>query len=167
MQHLYRHFDREGALLYVGVSLSAIQRLGQHADHSHWYSSIARVEIENFETREEVLAAERKAIVQENPRHNLKRPREERKRAVEAQKQIEESRTELMRRLVVFKPMHTLQEAADVLALSTKGLRQLISSGQLGHVMIEGAAKDPKTYISGWQIIDYIENLQEGVRVTQ
>lgn len=27
--HLYRHFDKKGALLYVGVSLSAVQRLAQ------------------------------------------------------------------------------------------------------------------------------------------
>lgn len=167
MQHLYRHFNRDGDLLYVGVSLSAIQRLGQHAEHSHWYSSISRVEIENFETREEVLAAERRAIIEENPRHNLKRPREEKKRATEAQRQIEESRTELMRRLVVFKPMYTLREAAEVLEVSTKGLRQLVSAGRIGHVMVDGATKEPKCYVTGWQIIDYLENLQSPAQVTQ
>jgi hypothetical protein len=46
MEHLYRHFDKDGTLLYVGISLSAINRLGQHKDNAHWFSSIKRVEIE-------------------------------------------------------------------------------------------------------------------------
>jgi predicted GIY-YIG superfamily endonuclease len=160
MQHLYRHFDRDNNLLYVGVSLSAIQRLGQHSEHSHWFSSIARVEIQNFETREEVLAAERKAITDENPRHNLKRPREERKRANDAKNQFNESRSELVRRLVFFKPMYTLQEAALAISFSTKFVKQQVSLGKLGHILIHTGAKEPRCFISGWQLMDYLENLQ-------
>lgn len=160
MQHLYRHFNKDRELLYVGVSLSAVHRLGQHADHSHWFKSIARVEIENFETREEVLAAERKAIIEENPKHNLKRPKVEQQRVEEMIRQIEESRTELERRVVLFKPMYTTKEAADLLSRSARIVKQLIDRKELGCVYINTGAKEPKCYITGWQLIDYFEQLQ-------
>ena len=32
--HPYRHYDKNGNLLYVGVSLSSLQRLGQHKSNS-------------------------------------------------------------------------------------------------------------------------------------
>ena len=68
---LYRHFNKAGDLLYVGVSLSALHRLGQHSDHSEWFRSIAKVTIEHFETRSEALNAEREAIGKERPLHNI------------------------------------------------------------------------------------------------
>jgi excisionase family DNA binding protein len=67
---LYRHFNKYSQLLYVGVSLSAISRLRQHKDKSHWFGKITRVEVEVFATRGEALIAERKAIETERPRHN-------------------------------------------------------------------------------------------------
>lgn len=71
---LYRHFDAEGALLYVGISLSAVQRLSQHKSGSKWFEQIRRVTIEWHDSREKALRAEATAISQENPRHNLQRP---------------------------------------------------------------------------------------------
>ena len=67
--NLYRHFDENGALLYVGISLSAVQRLKQH-EKSGWFEDIATVTIESFDTRELALIAESKAIRQERPIHN-------------------------------------------------------------------------------------------------
>lgn len=72
---LYRHFDAAGALLYVGISLSAVQRLGQHRDTAGWYSQIARVSIEWLPDRSAALAAEAIAIARENPKHNTQRTR--------------------------------------------------------------------------------------------
>lgn len=70
---LYRHFDATGQLLYVGISLSAIHRLQQHKRTAHWASQIANVTIEPHPTRAAALAAEREAIRQENPAHNVQR----------------------------------------------------------------------------------------------
>lgn len=67
---LYRHFDAEGRLLYVGVSLSAIARLGQHKK-APWFGRIATVTVENFPTRAAALSAEMRAIQRENPQHNI------------------------------------------------------------------------------------------------
>ena len=73
MNYLYRHFDSQGKLLYVGVSLSFLQRLGQHKENSHWFSLISRVEIESFPSRSEALSAERQAIRSEDPAYNVQR----------------------------------------------------------------------------------------------
>jgi len=68
---LYRHFDNENALLYVGISLSTFKRLSQHKDHSQWFNKVSRVTIEHFPTREEAIAAEKKAIKTEDPKFNI------------------------------------------------------------------------------------------------
>lgn len=71
---LYRHFDGAGVLLYVGVSLSAVQRLAQHRQTAHWFEQIARVTIEWLPTRQRALEAETWAIANEGPVHNVRRP---------------------------------------------------------------------------------------------
>lgn len=68
---LYRHFDAAGRLLYVGVSLNAINRLSQHRDNAHWFNDIARVTIKWLPTRSSALAAEAVAIATERPMHNI------------------------------------------------------------------------------------------------
>lgn len=74
---LYRHFDADGALLYVGISLSWPARTKAHVRESSWFAEVAQVTIEQFATREEALEAEREAIRREKPRHNIvhNRPR--------------------------------------------------------------------------------------------
>jgi hypothetical protein len=71
MHHLYRHFDSDGRLLYVGISMSTLIRLRQHKMVSHWFESIVRVEIEYHESREAAMNAEQRAVVDENPLHNI------------------------------------------------------------------------------------------------
>jgi hypothetical protein len=68
---LYRHFDDVGVLLYVGISLSPINRLAAHMDSSSWANRIARVDVEWHDTRELAIEAERVAIANESPKHNV------------------------------------------------------------------------------------------------
>jgi hypothetical protein len=68
---LYRHWDKDGRLLYVGISLSATQRLAAHMHGSHWSDSIASVTIDRYPDRMAALHAEREAIETEGPLHNL------------------------------------------------------------------------------------------------
>lgn len=70
MAELYRHFDGEGRLLYVGVSLSTLARLCQHR-RSGWFKEIVTVRIERYETRRAATQAEREAIKRENPVWNV------------------------------------------------------------------------------------------------
>jgi len=74
MQNLYRHFDKDCNLLYVGASLNVVSRLIGHKQQSHWFEQIVRIEIEKFSTRKDSFIAERKAIKDEKPLHNISRP---------------------------------------------------------------------------------------------
>ncbi len=67
---LYRHFDAEDRLLYVGISLSAVERLRQHVARSGWAADIARITVETHPDRETAMKAERRAVEQERPIFN-------------------------------------------------------------------------------------------------
>lgn len=69
---LYRHFDKDGNLLYVGVSLNAIERTIAHRDKSHWYNDIARIEIEWHHSRSAAYYQEKLVIKREHPKHNIR-----------------------------------------------------------------------------------------------
>lgn len=75
---LYRVRNAAGDLLYVGITSSALRRASEHADAKGWWSDVASIEVEAFETRDEATAAERRAVANEQPRHNVHfvRPRE-------------------------------------------------------------------------------------------
>lgn len=145
---LYRHFDKDGALLYVGVSLSAIQRLSQHREASHWSGDIASVKVEWFADRKEAITAERAAITSENPRHNLYRP----KVAEVVNARAEESRQDLIRRLVQFNPTYSRDEAAGILGVGVGSIKQWMESGELGYVRF-----GTRYRITGWHLIDFLE----------
>lgn len=68
---LYRHFNSDGELLYVGISLSTPQRLAQHMRGSKWADEIAHIQIERHSTRGKALEAERIAIENEMPLWNV------------------------------------------------------------------------------------------------
>lgn len=67
---LYRHFNSDGKLLYVGVSISAVERLRQHRQSAAWFFDIATITIEKCDTREDALARELIAIKGEAPLFN-------------------------------------------------------------------------------------------------
>lgn len=154
---LYRHFDASGALLYVGISLSAFSRLAQHREHSHWFSKIEKVTIEHFSTRVAAIEAERKAIFDEKPLHNIRHKSrlEEEKMAAT---RYELSRRDLMTRTVSFRPAYSFSEAGQLLCISDGAVRKLVKTGKLSAVLLDGTKT--KWLITGWQLIDYLENLE-------
>lgn len=54
---LYKQYDEDGRLLYVGISRDAMSRTGQHAK-APWAHRVAKVEIATFPTRQRALNAE-------------------------------------------------------------------------------------------------------------
>lgn len=68
---LYRMFDRNGVLLYVGISASAFIRMIQHRDTKDWWTDVARMDIEHLDTRRQAVLAEEQAIEREHPVHNV------------------------------------------------------------------------------------------------
>jgi hypothetical protein len=69
---LYRHYNAAGALLYVGISHSAIKRLSQHKSTAKWPYDAVRMDTQWFPSRQEAEAAEKTAIQKEQPLFNLK-----------------------------------------------------------------------------------------------
>lgn len=70
---LYRFYDSQGTLLYVGISLGAAQRASQHRADKEWWPQVARMDVQHLGnvTRPEAEAIERQAIVDERPKHNV------------------------------------------------------------------------------------------------
>lgn len=68
---LYRLHNADGALLYVGITSTVTERMATHERTKPWWSEVASIDIEYFATRQAALAAERAAIVSEQPRYNL------------------------------------------------------------------------------------------------
>lgn len=70
MQYLYRAYDGDDTLLYVGVSGKWSERLHSHEKNSEWMEQTDYVTIQRFPDRDSVLAAERLAITKEGPLFN-------------------------------------------------------------------------------------------------
>lgn len=67
---LYRAFDAEDVLLYVGVAAHWARRFAAHERYAEWFRLIVRVELVYYETRADALAAEYEAITCEHPAYN-------------------------------------------------------------------------------------------------
>lgn len=67
---LYRAFDVDDALLYVGITDGIDVRFKAHQKQSEWWPLMVRRDIEWFDTRRAALRAEATAISDENPRFN-------------------------------------------------------------------------------------------------
>jgi len=68
---LYRYYDSDNALLYVGISNKPGRRLQEHFKGQPWSGLIKKTDFEHFETREEAERAEIDAIKAEKPKHNV------------------------------------------------------------------------------------------------
>jgi predicted DNA-binding transcriptional regulator AlpA len=68
---LYRLYDAQGALLYVGISGRPLHRVQHHRAKTAWGPEIATTTIEWLGTRQEALRAETRAIATEGPLHNV------------------------------------------------------------------------------------------------
>lgn len=71
VHNLYRCFNGDGELLYVGISWTAARRFGQHSNGSPWWGEVAEITLEKFPDRDRVREAERLAIQNEKPLFNI------------------------------------------------------------------------------------------------
>lgn len=70
---IYRCYDCNGVLLYAGISLSVMSRIGGHKNLARWFLKVKRIEIETKSTRKAALNKEAKIIEMEKPLHNKAR----------------------------------------------------------------------------------------------
>lgn len=71
LHQLYRYYDKDDVLLYVGISNSIPNRQSGHKNRSSWFSDVTSSIVENHVSRRILLAAERLAISWENPKYNI------------------------------------------------------------------------------------------------
>jgi predicted GIY-YIG superfamily endonuclease len=79
---LYRHYDKNDVLLYVGISVDYLGRYEKHTKISSWAYESSYMKIEWFSCRFAALAAEKVAIREELPLHNVVYGNKERKHAI-------------------------------------------------------------------------------------
>lgn len=75
MHTVYRLFNADGELLYVGCSLRAFKRLYDHAGtqrSQQWWQQAVSCTFEHFTDRETALERERQIILTETPRFNVR-----------------------------------------------------------------------------------------------
>lgn len=68
--YVYRLFDADGRLLYIGATYHVPARLKAHRYNTPWFSEVASVEYQTFPNRRAAFAAEAKAIHAEDPLYN-------------------------------------------------------------------------------------------------
>jgi len=78
---LYRLFDVNDELLYVGITFMPGNRFTQHRREKLWWREVARQELTTYPNREAAADAERDAIANEQPIHNINRFRHRRSAA--------------------------------------------------------------------------------------
>lgn len=71
MPSLYRQYDNEGTLLYIGCAGSLAARSSQHERQSPWFKLVRTISVEHFDNIREAKSAEQKAIAAEGPLFNV------------------------------------------------------------------------------------------------
>lgn len=165
---LYRHYDENGLLLYVGISISTLNRLSQHKQYSDWFSNIRKVTVEEYLTRQEAIDAETRAIQEEQPKHNIRKKHIPSK--TKKEKLTEQCEKILTNKIVNFYPFYTLEQAAKVLCITKPEVKRLIDKKKLSAILTNEKFFNTQKYgmvvhkqyvISGWQLMDFIETSHE------
>jgi hypothetical protein len=70
---LYRFYNAEGRLLYVGWTSRALVRWVEHTRYQPWWSEVSHIRVEHLPTADDAREAEIRAIRNENPLYNVVR----------------------------------------------------------------------------------------------
>lgn len=70
---VYRFFDGNGVLLYVGCTHVFGRRIEHHKSTREWFPQVRKITLDWHPDWETAAHAEIEAIARENPRHNKRR----------------------------------------------------------------------------------------------
>jgi len=118
--YVYRLWDNDKNLLYVGVSNNWANRINQHKQQKQWSGQISSVTVEEFASRYEALAAESKAIQTENPIYNLAgrtTATGDPSLVIDKSSRLDES--------------YSVHQASVMIGVSDRRVRQLVAKGRL------------------------------------
>ena len=68
---VYKFYDADDRLLYIGISASLTARLNQHADDRSWFREVASARVEHVQGRQAALDRELELIRAEKPLYNV------------------------------------------------------------------------------------------------
>lgn len=68
---LYRLYDAQDELLYVGITENVRLRMQRHAAIQPWWNQVERLEVATYSSRDEAEEAELRAIRGERPKMNI------------------------------------------------------------------------------------------------
>ena len=92
MTYLYRAYDSDDRLLYVGIAEDLVARFKDHSRYSiAWIGQMVKLEAESYPLRSDAFAAETQAIHAEGPVHN-RAASPNRKQAAQLRRAAEEVR---------------------------------------------------------------------------
>ncbi len=69
---MYRYYDADGVLLYLGITDDTYQRWRSHEIKARWWALVASSTVEWYPSREAAADAEKLAIAEEKPLRNIK-----------------------------------------------------------------------------------------------
>lgn len=67
---VYRYYDENGVLLYVGITSRGIARNSEHNTSKDWWKYVTAQEVEHYTTRRGAMARERELITSRRPPFN-------------------------------------------------------------------------------------------------
>jgi len=160
---IYRHFDAEGNLLYVGMSNNPINRLDNHRATAAWYHLIRSMTMEECGSMEEAAIKELEAIKNENPIHNIsgkniRIPSEER------------LKQQVVKSFKINKDVEPLPFICDkgyierLFNISSRTVNMLFDGGFIECLEIPSSNKKQKRVATGLAIINFIERLSNNTQ---
>lgn len=67
---VYRFYDADDKLLYVGITKNLPRRLAAHTKTKEWWLNVASIKLEHFKNRESARLREKTYTMFLNPEHN-------------------------------------------------------------------------------------------------
>jgi excisionase family DNA binding protein len=150
---LYRFYDADGRLLYIGISGNPGRRFDQHAQEKNWWVLVARSTMEHFPGRRAAERAEAAAIVREQPLFNIagslpnpNGPTGD-PGVVPATTHPDPSLrlAAIDERIGAERLAFPVDEAAEVLGQPPAYVHELIASGEIRHIRIGRAVMIPRS----------------------
>lgn len=175
MNALYKAFNDDNELLYIGISMRAAQRFHEHGKFSGWFEEVSKITVEWFPSREDAMDAEREAIIKYHPKYNIQHNGKKSKHSKTADDFDADGVTAkivdghyISAKRVELQPVYKLQEVAALLGCSGQRVSQYIDNGELGamewsrntrKVKDSDEIREYVTYrVSGWQILDFLDS---------
>lgn len=140
---LYRFFDAEGRLLYVGRTINPGRRWREHERHADWFADVATATRVAYPDADDLADAEIAAIQTERPLHNVAHAvREKRARA----ESVAEPVTKLL---------YTLDDLAETAGQDRGVVEDLVRVGEIESVTI-----GRRRLVPAEALTDYVERLR-------